>query len=90
MQRDLRLAPNVEAHVEALVRTCARIEQPLVSLILFGSAASGGFSKASSDVDLVIVVPDHATLESKRRLRADVVRLEIAHGLRQAQRSLSS
>lgn len=85
LQRDLRLAPGVEAYVDALVRMCALIEQPLVSLILFGSAASGGFSSASSDVDLVIVVPDHATPDHKRRLRAEVVRLEIAHGLRPAQ-----
>lgn len=85
MRRDVRLAPRVEEYVYALVRTCAQIEQPLVSLILFGSAASGGFSNASSDVDLVIVVPDDQTSENKRRLRAEIVRLEIAHGLRPAQ-----
>jgi hypothetical protein len=53
----------------------------LVSVILFGSAASGGFSE-SSYVDLIIVLPDEATLEDRRRLRGAVADLEITHGLR--------
>src|SRR5205809_7370490 len=78
-----QLLPRVQTYLDELLRTCAQIEQPLVSVILFGSAASGGFSSAS-DVDLMIVVPDDTTPEGKRRLRAEVTRLEIAHGFRPA------
>jgi len=53
----------------------------LVSVILFGSAASGAFSQ-SSDVDLILVIPAETTAEEKRILRAAVAGLEIKHGLR--------
>lgn len=53
----------------------------LGSVILFGSAASGALSE-SSDVDLIIVLPDGATVEDRRRLHGAISRLEIAHGLR--------
>jgi len=53
----------------------------LVSLILFGSAASGAFSE-SSDVDLIIVIPDETSSEDKRLLRRAVTDLEVMHGLR--------
>ena len=52
-------------------------------MVLFGSAASGGFS-SGSDVDLLIVVRDETTREGKRKLRSEVTRLEIAHGFRPA------
>ena len=73
--------PRVQAYLDALVSTCAQNEQPLVSMILFGSAASGGFSNVS-DVDLIIVVSNETTSESRCKLRAEVARLEIAHGFR--------
>ena len=75
------LVPRVQTYLDELVRTCAEIGQPLVSVILFGSAASGGFCNAS-DVDLIIVVPDETTPEGKRALRTEVARLEIVHGFR--------
>jgi len=53
----------------------------LVSVILFGSTASGVFSE-TSDVDLIIVLPDGATAEDRRRFRGLVSDLEMAHGLR--------
>jgi hypothetical protein len=53
----------------------------LVSVILFGSAASGAFSE-SSDVDLIIVIPDETSPEDRRLLRGAVTDLEIMHGLR--------
>jgi hypothetical protein len=56
-------------------------ESSLVSVILFGSAASGAVS-GSSDVDLIIVLPDGATAEDRRRLGGEVAGIEIAHGLR--------
>jgi len=77
------IVPRVERYLQELARTCAAIEQPPVSVILFGSAARGGFSSVS-DVDLLIVVRDDTTPEDQRRLRSAVTRLEIAHGFRPA------
>ena len=54
-----------------------------MSVILFGSVAKGGFSSIS-DVDLIIVLPDDATTENKRRVRDEVARLETSHGFRPA------
>jgi predicted nucleotidyltransferase len=53
----------------------------VVSVILFGSAAIGNFSE-SSDVDLIIVVPDETSQEAMRLIRGVVTDLEIKHGLR--------
>lgn len=79
-----QLPARVQTYIEALVRTCAQDRAPLVSVVLFGSAAKGGFSEDVSDVDLIIVVPDDASRVIKRRLREDVARLETFHGLRPA------
>lgn len=54
----------------------------LVSVVLFGSAARGGFSPGVSDVDALIVVRDGATRDERRLLAEQVSLLEIAHGLR--------
>ena len=79
-----RLPARVQAYVEALVQTCAQHRIPLVSMVLFGSAAKGGFSRDVSDVDLIIVVPDDASRAKRRRLGEEVARLETVHGLRPA------
>lgn len=53
----------------------------LVSIVLFGSAASGALSE-SSDVDLIIVIPDETSQKHRQLLRDAVTDLEIKHGLR--------
>lgn len=77
------LHPRVRAYLDAVVRTCADGETGLVSVILFGSAATGGFSGTVSDVDLILVLPTGATADDRRRLRDAVVRIEILHGMRE-------
>jgi Nucleotidyltransferase domain len=54
----------------------------LVSVVLFGSAATGGFSSGVSDVDAIIVLADGATRDDRKRLLHDVSLLEVSHGLR--------
>lgn len=73
---------RVQAYVDAIVQVTAEDGLALVSVILFGSVVTGGFSGAVSDVDLILVVPDGARQEDGRRLRDEVDRLEIAHGFR--------
>ena len=60
-----------------------------MSVILFGSAAKGGFSEDVSDVDVIVVVPDDASRAMRRRLGEDVARLETLHELRAAATHLS-
>ena len=76
-----KMASRVQQYLDAVapLHPCGVIS--LVSVILFGSAASGAFSE-TSDVDLIIVLPDEATPEERRRLRGVVAELEVTHGLR--------
>ena len=60
---------RVQAYVETIVHTCADGGRALVSVVLFGSAAIGGWVETVSDVDLILVVPDCATDEDTDRLR---------------------
>src|SRR5712692_5355511 len=76
------LPTRVQTYIEALVQTCAQDRIPLVSVVLFGSAAKGGFSGDVSDVDLILVVPNDASRANRRRLGEEVARLETLHGLR--------
>lgn len=80
----VQLPARVQAYLEALVQTCAQDRAPLVSVILFGSAAKGGFAGDVSDVDLVIVLQDDTSRTTRRQLGEDVQRLEVLHGLRPA------
>src|SRR5437870_3687826 len=75
------LPVRVRTYVEALVQTCAQDRVPLVSVVLFGSAAKGGFSGDVSDVDLILVVADDTSRVDRRRLGEGVARLEAVHGL---------
>jgi predicted nucleotidyltransferase len=79
-----QLPARVRSYIESLVQTCAQDRAPLVSVVLFGSAAKGGFSGDVSDVDLIIVVPDDTSRAKRRRLGDDVARLETLHELRPA------
>jgi len=73
---------RVQAYVETIVHTCADGGRALVSVVLFGSAAIGGWLETVSDVDLILVVPDCAHREEMDRLRSEVERIEILHRLR--------
>ena len=79
-----QLPARVQNYIEALIQTCAQDHIPLVSVVLFGSAAKGGFSTAVSDVDVIIVVSDDASRAKRLRLLEDVVRLETVHEFRPA------
>jgi predicted nucleotidyltransferase len=72
---------RVQEYLEAVVHLHIGGAISLVSVVLFGSAASGAFSE-SSDVDLIIVIPNETTHEDRRILRGAVADLEIRHGLR--------
>jgi len=75
------MASSVQQYIDSVAQLRAYGENSLVSVILFGSAASGAFSE-SSDVDLIIVIPDETSAEDRLLLRDAVTKLEIMHGLR--------
>jgi predicted nucleotidyltransferase len=81
---DTQLPVRVQTYLEALVQTRAQDRAPLISVVLFGSAAKGGFSGDVSDVDLIVVVSDDVPRTQRRRLAEEVARLEALHGLRAA------
>jgi predicted nucleotidyltransferase len=76
------LPSRVHDYVETIVHTCADDGQGLVSLVVFGSAAIGGWAETISDVDLILVVPDGATELETDHIRAEVERIEMIHRLR--------
>jgi hypothetical protein len=77
------LWPRLLSYIDAIGRTPATDDgRPLISVIVFGSAAVGGWSEAVSDVDLILVMPDDSTQQDRRRLQDEVERLECLHGFR--------
>jgi predicted nucleotidyltransferase len=72
---------RVQLYLDEVMELRTKDAISLVSVILFGSAASDAFSQ-SSDVDLIIVVPDETSPENRCLLRAEVTELETMHGLR--------
>ena len=79
----LPIPAPVQAYLEALVRTCGGSGRALVSIVLFGSLATGGFSAKASDVDLILIVSDGTSEEDRRRLREAAERIEALHGFRE-------
>jgi predicted nucleotidyltransferase len=73
---------RVQAYIETIVHSCADDGRALVSVVLFGSAAIGGWTETVSDVDLILVVPDSATDDATTRLRSEAERIEILHQFR--------
>jgi hypothetical protein len=72
---------RVQQYLDGVAQLRPNSAISLVSVILFGSAATGAYSQ-SSDVDLIIVVPAETSTQERCMLRAAVVNLEIRHGFR--------
>ena len=71
----------VVKHLKAVTQLRLSSGAPLVSVILFGSAAKGAFAAEVSDVDLILVLPDTATQADRSQIQEKVFALEIMHGL---------
>ena len=80
----MKMASRVQQYLDGVAQLHSMSVNSLVSVILFGSAASGAFSDRS-DVDLIIVISDGTSREDRRLLRDAVTDLEIMHGLRLAE-----
>lgn len=71
--------PVAREYLRAVVDALSGSE--LLSLVVFGSAARGGFSETVSDVDLIVVLADGAAAGERARIQARVAQAEVAHGL---------
>jgi hypothetical protein len=86
LSTELPPPPQVQAYLSDVLRACEAAEPLVGSIIVFGSAATGGYATSLSDVDLFLVVRDAATREERDRLCAAVTALEARHGLDKAPR----
>jgi len=75
------LPPAVAAYLDDIAREHTTLALPLVSLILFGSAATGGYAAAGSDVDLLVVVSDDTDAPTRLRVRNRVAAIEARYAL---------
>jgi hypothetical protein len=71
------------AYADAIAQGSEDSGISLVSIILFGSAVTGGFVEASSDLDMILVVADGTSRDAHQALRGIVDPLEEEHGFRQ-------
>jgi predicted nucleotidyltransferase len=78
-QTGLQPSSRIQDYLNALTALHLSGTSPLVSILLFGSAAKGAFVAETSDVDLIIVVRDDTSPEARRQIRQEVSDLEIAH-----------
>jgi len=71
----------VAAYLDEVVAEFGTDGGPLVSLVLFGSTTTGGYAAPVSDVDLLLVLGDHANAALRHCVRDQVAAIEARHGL---------
>jgi len=76
-----RHSHDVESYLSSVVGACAGPDSGIVSAILFGSAATGGYAPEISDIDLLIVLVDRATEQDRCRVRDTLSDIEARCGL---------
>jgi hypothetical protein len=81
VQAGPELPPAVRAYLADVIATCTTQDGSLMSLVLFGSAGTGGYVATVSDVDLLLVLRDDADQAERHRIRDAVAELEVRHGL---------
>jgi predicted nucleotidyltransferase len=70
----------VEAYLAEVSRAYGAPGGPLASLVLFGSAATGGYAAPVSDVDLLLVLRDGADAAAREGFAAGSLRRRGATG----------
>lgn len=76
--------PEVSGYLDAVVAACEAAGD-VVSVVLFGSVVTGGFSGGVSDVDLLLVLRDDAPATAAADLTHRVAALEAQHGVGKAE-----
>jgi predicted nucleotidyltransferase len=76
-----QVGPRIEAYVADLAAACGGAAGPLASIVVFGSAATGGHAPGVSDVDLLVVLADGVDAPARDRIAGLASALEARHGL---------
>ena len=82
-----RSQARLRQYLDEVVEVAGKRSPDIVSIIIFGSVAKGGFSPAVSDVDLMVVLADEVSPKTKERLYSDLAGLELKHNLRERPKS---
>jgi hypothetical protein len=70
---------RIDAYVTDIVRVASGSRGSLVSVILFGSASTGGYADGLSDLDLLLILTDDTDPAEKERIGRAVRGLEALH-----------
>ena len=82
-----RLRDRANSYLESVVALARRTDE-VVSVVVFGSLVSGGFSEGS-DVDLIVVVSDDCSQKTLGRLNAILEGEAVRHGFSQRNHSFA-
>ena len=82
----VNLPANVRDYLDAVLEFANQRSSEIVSIMVFGSAANGGFSPVS-DVDLFVVLADEVGWNRKKKLERGLAILELKHELRKRPKS---
>jgi predicted nucleotidyltransferase len=85
MNFGFRSAPHIENYLTDIVRTDLEKEKVLISLVIFGSAAVGGYAAQVSDIDLLIVIQDEVDKKTHFNIQNLVSELEKRNGIAKSQ-----
>jgi len=66
------LLPNVQHYVDSVARKLSG-KQALLSVIVFGSAANGGYKAGVSDIGLIVIVLNQTSRREKRKYKITIV-----------------
>jgi predicted nucleotidyltransferase len=78
---DTILIPEVQHYIDLVVKKLSE-RQALVSIIVFGSATTGGYKSGVSDIDLLVIVAENTSRQQKKEIQEEELLLEIAYGLK--------
>lgn len=79
LSRRATLPQSVTAYLADITRAYGAPHGPLTSLVLFGSASTGGYTAPLSDVDLLVVLRDDADTATREGVRRGIAELEGRH-----------
>lgn len=87
MQTIVDVQGGVRDYINEVVEIAVGQDDDVVSIIIFGSVAKGGFTPGTSDVDVIVVLADGALRGRRKEIKRQLAALELKHGLRELPRS---
>lgn len=87
MQTIVDVQGRARDYINEVVEIAVGQENDVVSIVIFGSVAKGGFTQGTSDVDVVVVLADDALRGRRKEINRQLMALELKHGLRERPRS---